>query len=65
VYRDLGVSTEHIEARFPLASNTVCSTGGHQQVVNMVVQQMPLEVLRSPETTQAVQILHMPAHSSS
>jgi len=54
----LGVSGKDIKTRLPLARDRVRTAGRHQQVVDVIVQQMSLEILGAPETAQTVQVLH-------
>ena len=55
---DLGVSSKDIKTSLPLACDCVCTAGRHQQVVNVIVQQVSLQILGTPETAQTVQVLH-------
>jgi len=55
---DLGVSGNDVKTCIPLACDRLCCASRHQQLVNVVIQQVLLQILRTPETAQAVQVLN-------
>jgi len=55
---DLGVSGNDVKTCIPLARDRLCCASRHQQLVDVVIQQVLLQILRTPETAEAVQVLN-------